>query len=53
VDVLLAEVEADEGNDEASLKYLRITMRLSPSMDGLVAPTLRDWHLVYDCLDSE
>jgi hypothetical protein len=53
VDVLLAEVEAEEGNDETSLKYLRISMRLSPSQDGLAAPTLRDWHLVYDCLDAE
>jgi hypothetical protein len=42
-----------EYDGERSLEYLRITMRLTPSEDRLAAPTLRDWHLVYDCLDAE
>ena len=47
VDALLTE----EG--EGSLKYLRVTMHLEPSSDRTAAPTLRDWHLVYDCFDAE
>jgi hypothetical protein len=47
VDALLTEEE------EGSLRYLRITMRLLPSDSRSAAPTLRDWHLVYDCFDAE
>ncbi|MGC4089034.1 MAG: hypothetical protein QM756_14255 [Polyangiaceae bacterium] len=38
---------------QTSRKYLRLAMTMNPSSDALKAPTLTNWRVIYDCLDSE
>jgi hypothetical protein len=37
----------------ANLAWLRVTITLSPSSDGLQAPVLEDWQMSYDCVPAE
>jgi hypothetical protein len=36
-----------------SHKYLRVTIQLSTDETGERAPSLSEWRVLYDCLDSE
>ncbi len=46
-----AELEAAQV--QFSLAYLRVSMTLSPSADGMVAPVLHDWEQRYSCVPAE
>jgi len=37
----------------ANLDWLRVTVTLSPSSDGLATPVLEDWNVTYDCVPAE
>jgi len=39
--------------DQFSQEYLRVTANLTPSTDELSAPVLKNWRVVYDCIDGE
>jgi hypothetical protein len=39
--------------NQVSAPYLEITAMLNPDSTHTVAPTLTNWQLTYDCVDSE
>ncbi len=43
----------EAANLSANLGWLRISITLSPSSDGLATPVLEDWNLSYDCVPAE
>ena len=41
------------GSGIAPQAYIRLTIRLNPSADGQLAPTITVWRQLFDCVDSE
>ena len=37
----------------SNLAWLRVSITLSPSSDGLATPVLEDWNMSYDCVPAE
>jgi hypothetical protein len=42
-----------KANNLASLDYLRVSMTFRPDSAATLAPTLKNWRIVYDCLPAE